>query len=152
MPTFRQLTNYADATPGATDRLLFETSGNLPRGVAPEDLPFVVSSVHGRTGAVVGDEGDYDGVGANEDAVAGAKTLAAAELNRLQRYTGTGDTWTFDSAGMPGFVPIINKGSGAITLASGTATIEGAASIPADKAACAIYYGTGANVRIVVEA
>lgn len=39
MVTFRNLTNYADGTPGATDRLMFETSGNLPRGVAPASLP-----------------------------------------------------------------------------------------------------------------
>lgn len=38
MPTFRALTNYADGTPGATDRLLFESSANAPRGVAPASL------------------------------------------------------------------------------------------------------------------
>ena len=33
--TFRALTNYADGTPGSTDRMLFETSANLPRGCTP---------------------------------------------------------------------------------------------------------------------
>jgi hypothetical protein len=38
MPTFRGLATYQDATPGATDRLLFETSGGQPRGVAPNNF------------------------------------------------------------------------------------------------------------------
>ena len=36
--TFRLMPNYADGTPGASDRFLFETSVNLPRGCAPATL------------------------------------------------------------------------------------------------------------------
>jgi hypothetical protein len=44
MPTFRQLANYADGTPGATDRLLYETAGNLPRGATPSMFLQTVSA------------------------------------------------------------------------------------------------------------
>lgn len=61
MPTFRALTDYTDGTPGATDRLLFETSGNLPRGVAPGSLPVAVAS--GANGLMTGaDKAKLDGV------------------------------------------------------------------------------------------
>lgn len=50
MPTFKGLAGYADAVPGATDRLLFETAAGLPRGVAPASLP-------GAGGIAVEDEG-----------------------------------------------------------------------------------------------
>lgn len=60
MPTFRALTNYADGTAGATDRLLFETSANAPRGTAPADLPVAVAS--GANGLLSGaDKAKLDG-------------------------------------------------------------------------------------------
>ena len=43
--SFRQMTDYADGTPGATDRLLFETAGFVPRGCAPSSIVIPISSV-----------------------------------------------------------------------------------------------------------
>jgi hypothetical protein len=52
MPTFRTLGSYADGTPGATDRLLYEDSTNQPRGCAPSGLTIPIASVTGLQSAL----------------------------------------------------------------------------------------------------
>lgn len=139
------------AVAGGASGLLTGADKNKIDGIEANAEVNDVTSVHGRTGAVVGVKGDYDGVGMTDVAVAGATTLDNADFNKLQRYTGAGNTWTFNDASEAGVIPIINKGTGDITTASGTATVEGASLIPANSAACAVYYGDGSNVRVVVE-
>jgi hypothetical protein len=48
---WRQLPGYSDAIPGSNDRILFEASGSVPRGIAPANLPFPLAFANERTAA-----------------------------------------------------------------------------------------------------
>ena len=107
MATWRQNPGYADGTPDGTGRLLWETSANQPRGVAPAGLPLAVAS--GANGYLSGaDKAKLDGIeaGASADQTA-AEILTAynsqvAVVPQAEAEAGTATTdrrWTAQRVG-----------------------------------------------------
>jgi hypothetical protein len=160
MPTFRQLPNYADGSPGTSDRLLFETSGNLPRGVAPTAFATAaqgtlagtaLQSVAGDTAPALG--GTLDGNGnsiidylqPHVSAVSGTLTQAA-HGGRPCLITGTVTVPVTN-----GFVSLLRNKSGAtrtVQPASGVLIHEGTtkASISLPNNRSLLVHGDGTDV------
>lgn len=83
--------------------------------------------------------------------VAGAYTVAAGDMGKMKRYTGSGDEWTLNALSVVGEVAVENDGSGAITF-TGTATRSGATSIGAGKSGVLRFFAGGAKVKVLAEA
>ena len=90
---FRQQTGYADAVPGATDRLMFETSAGGPRGVAATNLPLAVAG--GARGSMSGaDKAKLDSLGVG----GGTGTLSVKD------YGAVGNGVANDTAAFQAFI------------------------------------------------
>lgn len=150
MPTFRQLTNYQDATPGATDRLLFETSGNLPRGVAPTAF---LTAVSGDGAPALG--GTLDGNGNSiidyvQPHVAGVSGTLTQASHGGRPILATG---TITVPVTNGFICLIRNKSGSgrtIQPASGVLIHEGTtkASISLPNNRDVLVHGDGTDVWV----
>lgn len=145
MPTFRGFTSFADGVPGATDRLLFETSGNLPRGVAPASLPLAVAG--GANGLLSGtDKTIIDGVTAAlaakhaavlaDDIETASFTFALTHAQKMTRcdhataaITATVPANSVVSFALGTVLNVVQWGAAAVTIAAaGGVTINKSAS------------------------
>lgn len=120
--SFRQMTAYADGAPGATDRLLFETSGNAPRGCAPSSIVIPISSVTGLQTALDGKHADV--LADNEKTASFTFALTDVEKMTRANHATVAITATVPPNSTVAFplgsvLNVVQWGAAAVTIAQG---------------------------------
>lgn len=164
MPTLRNLSSYADGTPGSTDRLMFETSGNLPRGVAPANLP-ISTAVQTALDDKMGDLHDdtspqlaaaldcqtFEILGNRSPFQTMTGSQAAAASGRSWKITGNATSvpvtngWFAKVVNTSGAPKTITPASGSCVLTA-TATTQATATLGDDKSC--VLHGDGTNLIV----
>jgi hypothetical protein len=152
---FRALATYADSTPGATDRLLFETSGNLPRGVAPATLMAgKLENVSEDTSPTLGgalDCGTFEVFGNLSPFQTMTGPQGSAPSGRSWKITGNATSvpitngWFAKVVNTSGTPRVITPASGSCVLTK-SATTQGTATLGDDKSC--VLHGDGTNLIV----
>ena len=126
MTTIRQNPGYSDGTPGATDRIIFESSGNAPQGCAPATLKNALAiAVADVTGLQTALDAKHSAVLTDDDETA-SFTFALPHAQKMVRcnHATVAITATVPANASVAFplgtvLNVVQWGAAAVTIAAG---------------------------------